>query len=119
MTIRHAYHVVMEDDAAHPRQLDAASLKRIAGAGHVRFGFNFYLFCRNRLAGVVETAVLPMAVRTEDGGQFAGLALGPIEVAADVMAWHTGKKDLFDCVIIAFDFAVDYWIERRFHGHRP
>jgi hypothetical protein len=35
------------------------------------------------------------------------------------MPRHAGKKDLFDRVIAAVDFAVDHRVERLFRGHRP
>ena len=115
-----ADHVVVEDDAAHAGELGAASLQRIACAPRsssrppLRSGSS-----RGLVAGLVESAVGPVAVRTQHAGQLARLALGPVEVAADVMARHAGEEDLFDGVAVAVDLAVDDGIQRRLLGHRP
>jgi hypothetical protein len=94
----------MEDDAAQARELGTAGLQRIASAldGLLRPDLDLaldVLLAVGRL-GVVKSAVggSPVAVGRQDGGQLVRLALGPIEVAADIMAGITGEEDLFNGV---------------------
>src|ERR1700722_4410108 len=109
----------MEDDATHARQLGAAGLERIAGALHRLLRLLVHLRLRLFLAGVEEAAVVPVAMRTQHARQLARLARGPIEIAADVVAGHTGEVDLFDGVISAIDPAMDHRRQRRLRRHRP
>src|SRR5262249_44244935 len=114
-----AHHVVGEHDAAQTGQADAWGLQRIAGAFERLFATGRDILLGGRLAGVIHPAVVPVAVREQDRGQFAGLALGPIEVAAHIMAGITGEEDLFDGVVAAVDLAVDDRAERSPLGQRP
>ena len=71
------------------------------------------------LAGVVESAVGPMPVRAQDARQFAGLALGPIQIAGDKMPRVALQIDAIDGVGIAIDAAMNHGVGRRARRHRP
>src|SRR5262249_25017219 len=114
-----ADHVVVEDHAAHAGELGAAGLQRVARLLHRLLGPLVDLGLGGLLAGVVKAAIGPVAVRREDGGQLAGLALGAVEVAADVVAGVAGEEDLFDGVALAVDLAVDDGLERGLRGEGP
>ena len=114
-----AHHVVLEHHAAHPRQLGAARLQGIAGPFESLFRPLLDLGLRLLGAGLVEPAVLPVSVRAQHGRQLAGPALGPVQVAANVIARVAGEEDLFDGVPVTVDLAVDDRTEGRLRRHRP
>src|SRR5207249_609922 len=85
------------------------------GAGGSWFEFRL----RRLFAGIVEAAVVPMTVRTENAGQLARFSGRPIEVSGDVMAGIAGEIDLLDGVAVALDLAVNDGLEGSFLGHGP
>ena len=60
-----------------------------------------------------------MAVRAEHAGQLAGLVLGPVQIAGDIMPRKTFQVDALDGVIVAVDSAMHDGMGRRFGRHRP
>src|SRR5262249_5307707 len=100
-TVRVANHVKVEHHAAHAGQLGAAGLQRVRGPFARLLRAVLQLGLDLARAGLEETAqprgvaavAAPVPVRAEDRGQSARLALGPVEVAADVMARVAGEED--------------------------
>ena len=88
-----ADHVVMEDDAAHPGQHARSWPAGIAGAVDRLLGRRIDRLFVAFVAGVVQAAVGPVAVRAEHGRQLAGRrSRRPVQVAGDVMARMLAKK---------------------------
>jgi hypothetical protein len=114
-----ANHVISEDDAAHARQHGAGCLEGIATACQRAFAAASDVLFGRCLAGIIHPAVIPVAMGKQDSRQFASLAAGPVQVAADVVARVTGEEDFFNRVFVALDLAVNDSAERRFFRPRP
>ena len=117
--VGHADHVVLEDDAAHPRQLHAQGLENVASADLESLLAADELPADFLRAGIEETPVGPVSVGSQDGGQLAGSAFRTIQTSRDEMPGITLEIDLLDGVALAIDTAVDDRMIRRFRRHGP
>ena len=114
-----ADHVVMEDDAAHAGERDAACLQRIEGAAEVELGTALDFTLRRLDGSLEEAAIGPVPMGAEHAWHLPFLAARSVQVAAHVVARQTGKIDFFDRVIVPLDLAVNDRLERRLRGHGP
>src|SRR5207245_1819665 len=92
---------------AHPRQLGTAGLERIVGAFQGLLGSLINLRLGGFVAGIIKSAVAPVTVGAEHARSLAVLALGPIEIAGNIMARIAREEDFLDRVIVAIDLAMD------------
>src|SRR5437868_5613741 len=81
---------------AHASEHGTASLEGIARSLRGLLGALLELRLDLGLAGLVEAAVGPVAVRAEHTGQLVAGLLRPIQVAGDVVAGIAGEEDLLD-----------------------
>jgi len=119
-------HVVEQHDATHPGQLHATGEDREACGIHRYLGADLDFLLRLGLPRIVEPAVGPMAVRTEDHGTFAvleavgqGGTIGPEEGPGDEVTREGFKDDTLHLITAPIDRAVNHRIERRSFGKRP
>lgn len=118
-TVSVAEHVVVEDDAAHSGELNAAGLEGTAGGGFEALGTGVKLTANVIGSGIEEPAVFPMAVRGENRGAWPQPALGTVKVPGDKEAREALEIDFFDGVIGLLNFAVDDGVDRRLGRQGP
>src|SRR5437762_10641776 len=101
-----ADHVVMKTDTAHASALHRQRLQQAAAAALEPLGADDDFFSHRRAADVDKSAVVPVAMRKEYAGYFAGFVFRPIEIAGHKESRHALKIGFLDRVIAFVDAAV-------------
>src|SRR5207244_9096284 len=65
LAIRHTHHVIVKDNAAHPRQLGTAGLERTVGAFQGLLSSLINLLLGGFVSGIIKSAVAPVTVGAE------------------------------------------------------
>lgn len=118
-TVSVAEHVVVEDDAAHSGELNAAGLEGTASGGFEALGTGVKLTANVIGSGLEEAAVFPVAMRGENRRAWPQPAFGTVKVPGDKEAREALEIDFFYGVIGLLNFAVDDGLERRSGRHGP